>query len=122
MQNSLAVIPVEFGFDDRARIADLEDTVRDLALGASMMLQPGIALGALADYARDIARVTDLALTSKAPTTQVRILQLETALRELVQRAVAKQQPGVCTGAFLHFAQEIERVALDPLTRITAYA
>jgi hypothetical protein len=120
MQNSLAVLSVES--DDHARIADLEDTVRDLALGASMMLQPGIALGALADYARDIARVTDLALTSKALTPQVRILQLETALRELIERAVAKQKPGVAAGAFLHFAQEIERVAVSSLPHITTYA
>lgn len=120
MQNSLAA-PLS-GFDDQARIADLEDTVRDLALGASMMLEPWVAHGALADYARDLARLTDLALTSKAPTTQVRILQLETALREIVQRAAAKQQPGVASGSFLHFAREVERVASASLPRIDAHA
>jgi hypothetical protein len=120
MQNSLAVLSEEL--DDRARIADLEDTVRDLALGASMMLQPGIAHGALAEYARDIARVTDAALTSKAPTTPVRIHDLESALRELVKGAAAKQEPGVASGAFVHFAHEVERVALGSLPRIAAFA
>jgi hypothetical protein len=120
MQNSLAVRPVEL--DDQARIADLEDTVRDLALGASMMLQPGIAHGALADYARDIARVTQEALTGKASTAPERILQLETALRELVKNAAAKQLQGNAKGAFAHFAREVERVALGSLPRIAAYA
>lgn len=43
---------------------ELRAVLRDIAMGAEMMLQPGVATGAFAGYAREVKRVAETALAN----------------------------------------------------------
>jgi hypothetical protein len=67
--------------DDKARIAELEDILRDIAMGAQM--QQPLAKGAFASFAREVERVATAGLPQKTRDALQRMKDHENTARAI---------------------------------------
>jgi hypothetical protein len=68
--------------DDKARITELEEILRDIAMGAQMTLP--MYSGAMANYIREVERVATSGLPEKARAALRRMKSMENTARAVI--------------------------------------